>query len=567
MPEDLFPTEDCEKLGILPLSVSDQLIVIGAMNPEMEGIKTFVKNLNQKINSTIKVSQITNQEWEKWFSNESSISLVTEQIDTGAISEHESFLGVDFAANPTKLKDLELNKTSQISNDLDEGEKDESPVHTDLQFDSIDNDDEDEAEYGSVDGDDTLDSSDEIVRAVANILVKSDEINASDIHIEPQENELRVRYRVDGILKKIYSIPKAKSSAIIARTKIISRLDVAEKRIPQDGRIRATFKDTILDFRVSTLPGKFGEKIVLRLLRSDSSILNLGKLISEERELGLLRQLCDNPYGIFIVVGPTGSGKSTTLYSILSEHNDPGINISTVEDPIEYTLPGLHQVQVVREKGLDFSRALRALMRQDPDVILVGETRDKETAQVAMEAALTGHMVFTTLHANDTATAISRLCEMGVPPYLIGASVVGVLSQRLMRRVCPKCCKKTLADPSHELLRKYSIESHNLANITKGGTSTSNEKVCTTCGGTGYKGRVGVYEVLKVDDDIRNLILSEKSSDEIRDKSRERGMRTLLEYGMEMVRQGISTLEEVERVCVLERDDEDEDQIYNKSNG
>ena len=424
MPEDLFSAQDCENLGILPLSVTDKSIIIGAMNPDMDGIKTFIQSLNEKTDSTISVNQITSEEWEKWFSSEVSNPIANPQFNSELIAEHESFLGVDSSANLANSSALETSEESIKSVDLDHDLKDdEPPLGTDLQFDQVDYDDDDEIEYGSVDGDNTLSSSDEIVRAVANILYKSDEINASDIHIEPQESELRIRYRVDGILKKVYSIPKAKSSAIIARTKIISRLDVAEKRIPQDGRIRATFQDKILDFRVSTLPGKFGEKIVLRALRSDSSILNLDKLISEDRELALLRQLCDNPYGIFIVVGPTGSGKSTTLYSILSEHNDPGINISTVEDPIEYTLPGLHQVQVVREKGLDFSRALRALMRQDPDVILVGETRERETAQVAMEAALTGHMVFTTLHANDTATAISRLCEMGVPPYLIGASV------------------------------------------------------------------------------------------------------------------------------------------------
>ena len=311
-----------------------------------------------------------------------------------------------------------------------------------------------------------------------------------------------------------------------------------------------------LDFRVSTLPGKYGEKIVLRALRSDNSILNLGKLISEKEELTLLRELCDTPYGIFIVVGPTGSGKSTTLYSILSENNDPGINISTVEDPIEYTLPGLHQVQVIREKGLDFSRALRALMRQDPDVILVGETRDKETAQVAMEAALTGHMVYTTLHANDTATAISRLLEMGVAPYLIGASVVGVLSQRLLRRVCPHSQKVLVTE--NKLLAKFEISQHVKANVQVGGSHQNNQQVCATCKGTGYKGRIGVYEVLRIDDEIRSLILEEKSADEIREKSRTRGMRTLLEYGMELVRQGLSTLEEVERVCVLEKDDEDQ---------
>ena len=564
MSEDFFPAQDCENLGILPLSVTEKQIIVGAMNVELEGLASFVANLKEKTGSAIRVHQISSDEWEKWFSNDSSMSYSLDHINAGISSEYESILGTESLETSAPINDQEIydgaTEEKEIEENIISSQSDlYSSLQSDLHFEQVDTEEDEEAEYGSVDGEENLISSDEIVRAVANILLKSDEINASDIHVEPQETELRIRYRVDGILKKLYSIPKSRTSAIIARTKIISRLDVAEKRVPQDGRIRAFFGDKVLDFRVSTLPGKFGEKIVLRALRSDNSILDLGKLISEEREWSLLRQLCDNPYGIFIVVGPTGSGKSTTLYSILSENNDPGVNISTVEDPIEYTLPGLHQVQVVREKGLDFSRALRALMRQDPDVILVGETRDRETAQVAMEAALTGHMVFTTLHANDTATAISRLSEMGVAPYLISASVVGVLSQRLMRRVCSKCCQTVEADSSHELLQKYSIKSHKLATISKGGASSNHNEACQACGGSGYKGRVGVYEVLKIDDDIRTLILNECSADEIRVVSRERGMRTLLEYGMEMVRQGVSTLEEVERVCVLERDEEDED--------
>ena len=550
--EHYLNKEVCEKLGILPKEWSVNKIVIGAMNTEYTEVVKLKKKIESELSITTEVEQITSDDWEKWFEGNTSLiplePYIYKNVDSTIKEERQD----------TKNKNEDSSEFEQGREEDTIEDKEDTNATQGLLFDEIEAEYEAEDEYGSTDGAESLSSSDEIVRAVANILKKSDEIKASDIHIEPQENELRIRYRVDGILTTLFNIPKKKASGILARTKIIARLDVAEKRIPQDGRIRVKFGKENLDFRVSTLPGKYGEKIVLRALRSDNSILNLGKLISEREELELLRELCDTPYGIFIVVGPTGSGKSTTLYSILSENNDPGINISTVEDPIEYTLPGLHQVQVIREKGLDFSRALRALMRQDPDVILVGETRDKETAQVAMEAALTGHMVYTTLHANDTATAISRLLEMGVAPYLIGASVVGVLSQRLMRRVCPACSQKVLAAPENKLLAKFEISQHVKANVQVGGAHQNNQQVCATCKGTGYKGRIGVYEVLRIDDEIRSLILAEKSADEIREKSRTRGMRTLLEYGMELVRQGLSTLEEVERVCVLEKDDEEQ---------
>ena len=550
--EQFLSKQICEKLGVLPRLWTEDKIVIGAMNTDYIEVLRLQKAIESGLGIPTDVEQITSDDWEKWFeSNDTAIALETYIPN----STNEGF------SAPTTGIELSVEEApsgyDELSDEAYGKSSEETSTNSELFFDNIEVEYEASEDIGGADGSEDLSSSDEIVRAVANILKKSDEIKASDIHIEPQEHELRVRYRVDGILTTLYNIPKKKSSGILARTKIIARLDVAEKRIPQDGRIRVRFGDDNLDFRVSTLPGKYGEKIVLRALRSDNSILNLEKLISEKKELELLRELCDTPYGIFIVVGPTGSGKSTTLYSILSENNDPGINISTVEDPIEYTLPGLHQVQVIREKGLDFSRALRALMRQDPDVILVGETRDKETAQVAMEAALTGHMVYTTLHANDTATAVSRLLEMGVAPYLIGASVVGVLSQRLMRRVCPSCSKKVTSAPENELLRKFQIKEHVKADVSVGGSHHMNKQVCSTCNGTGYKGRIGVYEVLRIDDDIRSLILAEKSADEIRERSRLRGMRTLLEYGMELVRQGSTTLEEVERVCVLETDTEE----------
>ena len=331
----------------------------------------------------------------------------------------------------------------------------------------------------------------------------------------------------------------------------MSKLDISEKRLPQDGRIRCLLRGRKSDFRVSTLPGRWGEKVVLRALESDNSVLDLSKLITEKDELNLIKNMSKSPYGIVIVVGPTGSGKSTTLYSMLSALNEPGVNISTVEDPVEYTLDGIHQVQVIREKGLDFSRALRSLMRQDPDIILVGETRDKETAQAAMEAALTGHMVFTTLHANDTATAITRLAEMEIPPYLIGASIIGVVAQRLVRKVCKSCTDlKKINRRDNQLAFRLGVEKARFLN--------KSNKICPVCNGTGYKGRVGIYEVMKVNDLIRDLIMKQSNADQIREHAFKKNGRSLIEYGMDLVKNELTTIEEVERVCLLNETESEE---------
>jgi type IV pilus assembly protein PilB len=353
------------------------------------------------------------------------------------------------------------------------------------------------------------------------------------------------------VLKEAFAFPKSHVNPIISRLKIMSKLDISEKRLPQDGRIRCLLRGRRSDFRVSTLPGRWGEKVVLRALESDSSVLNLSKLITEKKELNLITNMSNSPYGIVIVVGPTGSGKSTTLYSMLSALNKPGVNISTVEDPVEYTLDGIHQVQVIREKGLDFSRALRSLMRQDPDIILVGETRDKETAQAAMEAALTGHMVFTTLHANDTATAITRLAEMEIPPYLIGSSIIGVVAQRLVRKVCKTCSELKIVNPKENQL------AFNLG-VKKARFINKSNRNCSICNGTGYKGRVGIYEVMKVHEDIRELIMKQANADEIREKAFQNKGRSLLVYGMNLVENELTTIEEVERVCLLSETTTDE---------
>jgi type IV pilus assembly protein PilB len=392
-----------------------------------------------------------------------------------------------------------------------------------------------------------------VIKAVAKILIKAYQDGASDIHIEPSERDLRIRFRIDGVLRTFVALPPYVTQPLTARIKVMSGLNIAERRLPQDGRIQRVFKGQQMDFRVSTLPGRFGEKTVLRLLDSNAQMLRLNSLITNSAVLDQLRTMIRQPYGIILVVGPTGSGKSTTLYSAINEINTEGVNIVTAEDPIEYTLPGIHQVQIVREKGVDFARILRAFMRQDPDVMLVGETRDPETAKTSMEAALTGHLVFTTLHANTAAAAVTRLAEMGVPDYLTASSVIGILAQRLMRRLCPDC------NQPHEITAKEA-ELFGLPEgfVVRSATElTKEEKVeaaqrgrlCRRCEGRGYSGRVGVYELMPVERDLRRAILEGKGTEEIEQIAVSKGMLTLEAYGTQLVREGLSTLAELQRVC------------------
>ncbi|TVS05735.1 MAG: type II/IV secretion system protein [Cyanobium sp. PLM2.Bin73] len=393
-----------------------------------------------------------------------------------------------------------------------------------------------------------------IINLVNRLLVEALSAEASDIHIEPQEHTLEVRFRLDGVLQKRFEdLPRSLTPAVTSRVKIMADLDIAERRMPQDGRIRRRFRGRRMDFRVSTLPSRNGEKIVLRLLDSGATELGLDKLITDPEARESLRKLGSKPYGMVLVTGPTGSGKSTTLYALLAERNDPGINISTVEDPIEYTLPGITQTQVNREKGLDFAKALRAFMRQDPDVLLVGETRDLETAKTAMEAALTGHLVMTTLHCNDAPSAIARLDEMGVEPFLVSASLLGVISQRLVRRVCNACRIPYHPEPAE--LGRFGMVGSQEAEITFYRANTTRvgmDGCCPVCNGTGYKGRIGVFEILRMNDDLSAAIAKRQSTDVLRRMALETGMKTLLGYGLQLVREGHTTLAEVERVLLTD---------------
>jgi type IV pilus assembly protein PilB len=392
-----------------------------------------------------------------------------------------------------------------------------------------------------------------VMSLVDRILIEALSHSASDIHVEPQEDGLLIRFRQDGVLRNVEKLPRALTPAITSRFKIMADLDISERRMPQDGRIRRNFRGRTTDFRVSTLPCRHGEKVVLRLLDSGATELGLDSLITDPLARGALRDLGAKPFGMILVTGPTGSGKSTTLYALLSERNDPGINISTVEDPIEYTLKGITQTQVNREKGLDFSTALRAFMRQDPDVLLVGETRDLETARTAIEAALTGHLVLTTLHCNDAASAIALLDEMGVEPFMVSASLLGIVSQRLLRRVCSAC--RISYTPNPEELARFGLLSSHETTVTffKANTQNRNQEgCCPACNGAGYKGRIGVYEILRMTDTLAAAVAKRQPTDVLRRMALENGMKTLLGYGLQLVREGHTTLAEVERMLLTD---------------
>ena len=381
-----------------------------------------------------------------------------------------------------------------------------------------------------------------IIQLANAILQRGIAEKASDIHIEPNKDGIRVRYRIDGILSDGPSVPKNVQPALISRIKIMSDLDIAEKRAPQDGRMSLRVHGQVFDFRVSTLPAHYGEKVVLRILDKSSLQLGLSKLGLQDHVAAMYEQLLKRSHGIVLVTGPTGSGKSTTLYASLNTVNSGEKNILTIEDPVEYDLPGITQVGVNNRAGMSFAAGLRAMLRQDPDIIMVGEMRDRETAMIAIEAALTGHLVFSTLHTNDAPGAITRLVDMGVEPFLIASATVGVMAQRLVRRICDRC-KEAYMPPRDAVLR-YGLplgDANEPAQLFRG-------TGCEQCNNTGYRGRVGCYELLPVTDDVRARILANDSADAIRDAGVASGMRSLKDDAMSKVILGQTTLEEVLRV-------------------
>jgi type II secretion system protein E len=396
------------------------------------------------------------------------------------------------------------------------------------------------------DGDEDMDLTEaaegaSIVRFVNQILTEAIELRATDVHIEPFEETLRVRYRVDGVLQEasVASEVKQFQAAIVSRLKILSKLDIAEKRVPQDGRIKIVISGREIDVRVSVIPMLYGEAVVLRLLDRSSVLLGLDKLGMSPRDLGITHMILEQPHGIVLVTGPTGSGKTTSLYAALAHINDVQRKIITIEDPIEYQLHGVNQIQISRKAGLTFASGLRSILRHDPDVVLVGEIRDTETAEIAIQASLTGHLVFSTLHTNDAPSAMTRLVDMGIEPYLVASSLEAVLAQRLVRVICPECKEQLPASEMEPLRQRFGDQLPD--NLYRG-------RGCRRCLSTGYRGRIGIFEMMVVTDEVRSLILKNASAPDLRRVAAGQGMRSLRDDGFRHLRDGRTSIEEVLRV-------------------
>jgi general secretion pathway protein E len=389
-----------------------------------------------------------------------------------------------------------------------------------------------------------------IIKLVNLLLSGAIKDRASDIHIEPYHGNVKIRYRIDGILYDILSLPRKIHSPLVSRVKIMAKLNIAEKRLPQDGRIEIKVADRSVDIRVSTIPTAFGERVVLRLLDKTASILMLSDLGMDNRKVGIFNRLIKSPYGIVLVTGPTGSGKTTTLYAALTSINQPAVNIITIEDPIEYQIDGIGQIQVNPKIDLTFAQGLRSIVRQDPDVILVGEIRDRETAEIAIQSSLTGHLVFSTLHTNDAASAVTRLIDMGIEPFLVTSSVIAIIAQRLVRVLCPKC--KEAYTPDDESLANLGIDKNHLDRH-----SLYRKQGCAACMNTGYRGRTAIFEILILDDPLKRLILKTSDANQIQDEAMKRGMTNLLVDGARKVLEGTTTIEEVFRVTrILKREND-----------
>jgi type IV pilus assembly protein PilB len=504
----LVPRETAQKYHLLPLSRVGSVLTIALLDPTnvtaLDDIK-FMTGFN--IEPVVAAESSISEAIEKYYGSPHAIEL-KRVMDS---------IGVEEKASPDEIDaDMEIQEGSEQQVDLAELERaaEEAPV----------------------------------VKLVNLILVDALRRGASDIHLEPYEREYRVRFRIDGILYNIMTPPLKLRDAIISRLKIMAKLDISEKRLPQDGRILMKMKHEgkrkELDFRVSVLPTLYGEKVVLRLLDKENLMLDMTRLGFEPESLVKFEEAILKPYGMVLVTGPTGSGKTNSLYSAISRLNTSETNIMTAEDPVEFQLQGINQVQMKEQIGLNFAAALRAFLRQDPNIILVGEIRDFETAEIAIKAALTGHLVLSTLHTNDAPSTISRLMNMGIEPFLVATSVHLIAAQRLVRRIC-KACKEEVPAPQKVLVEAgFSPEEAKKVKLYKG-------KGCPPCNGTGYKGRVGLYEVMEITDDIRELVLVGASALELRKKAIENGMISLRGSGLRKIKDGVTTLEEVLRETVL----------------
>ncbi len=529
----LIPAEMAKKYQIVPVLRVGATLTIATADPS-------------NVFAIDDVKFMTGYNVEVVLAGESDISATISRYYGGPGKAEKSAAAAEATAKILEAKDFAMNgkeDAATAADDGDEGLSLDSVVDVD-EFDKVIGSalDDIEAVEEKEDTEVIKEVEAPIVKLANGILVNAIKARASDIHVEPYETALRVRYRVDGVLYTVMNLPMKIKAALTSRLKIMSKLDIAERRLPQDGRIKLKLgKRKEIDFRVSVLPCLFGEKTVLRLLDKSNLQVDLTKLGFDEKALKDFMAALDKPYGMILVTGPTGSGKTTTLYSALNYLNKPGTNIMTAEDPVEYNFLGINQVHVREDIGLTFASALRAFLRQDPDIIMVGEIRDFETAEIGVKAALTGHLVLSTIHTNDAPGTINRLLNMGIEPFLVSSSVILILAQRLARRVCTQC-KEEEKVPRHALVNLGFPEDQ------LDGLKVYKGKGCPACNGTGYKGRIALYEVMTVGDEMKQLILEGASTDDIKKMAVSGGMRTLRMSGLSKAREGITSIEEVLRV-------------------
>jgi type IV pilus assembly protein PilB len=542
----IIPAETARKYQILPLSRSGATLTIAMADPTnvfaMDDIK-FMTGYN--VEPVVASETSLEEAIEKYYGSSRSLQL---KQDGGGMSMGGHGGGGTKLGDAPSLKDvldgpaLTLDDMASVGLsevDIDSIGQEEADVETVKTED-------DEIDLGA------LARSTEaapVIKLSNVLLIDALKRGASDIHIEPYEKEFRVRFRIDGILYNVMALPMKLRDPLISRIKIMAKLDISEKRLPQDGRIKIRLKiedrSRDMDFRVSSVPTLWGEKVVLRLLDKTKLMLDMTKLGFEQDSLDRFKRAIAKPYGIVLVTGPTGSGKTNTLYSAIAALNKADVNIMTAEDPVEFNLPGINQVQIKDQIGLNFASALRSFLRQDPNIILVGEIRDYETAEIAVKAALTGHLVLSTLHTNDAPSTVSRLVNMGIEPFLVGTAVNLIQAQRLIRKVCANCKEEVKDFPSKTLLEiGFTPDAVGSFKLYKG-------RGCGVCNGTGYKGRIGLYEVMEISEGIRDLIMVGATAVEIKRKALEEGMLTLRMSGLEKIRSGITTVEEVLRETVL----------------
>jgi type IV pilus assembly protein PilB len=523
----LIPIDIARKYLILPVARVGATLTIAMADPS-------------NVFAIDDVKFMTGYNVEVVVSNESSI---LSAISTYYAGQGDALVTAKKSTTTQVLQAKDYTISDEDLKDEDTTSGDESYMVDVDQFDKVVGDALDSIETYSEQDDTAVGEVEEpIVKLVNGILINAIKIGASDIHVEPYETSLRVRYRLDGVLFNAMNLPLKIKNPVTSRLKIMSKLDIAERRLPQDGRIKLRLgKKREIDFRVSVLPCLFGEKTVLRILDKSNLQVDLTRLGFEEETLKIFMDTLEKPYGMILVTGPTGSGKTTTLYSALSFLNKPGINIMTAEDPVEYNFTGMNQVQMKEEIGLTFSAALRAFLRQSPDIILVGEIRDFETAEIAVKAALTGHLVLSTLHTNDAPSSISRLLNMGIEPFLVSASVILIAAQRLSRKICQDCKEEEKIPVPALINLGFSEEDAKTIKCYKG-------KGCPSCNGSGYKGRLALYEVMALGPEIKEMILEGASTDEIKKTALRLGMKTLRMSGLTKVKEGVTSIEEVVRV-------------------